>query len=90
MTLESPGSYNPDNHYEITITWSDEDVFSVRPDLNQEQARQVLDAVLKNHDAQIGINWDVLTVTASELFPEPGNLETLKEKLEDEGHEVVW
>ena len=52
----------------ITISWSTEDVQSVRPDLTDEQAATVLDYVLDNHDANEGINWGVLENAADMLF----------------------
>lgn len=55
---------------EITITWSIEDVQSVRQDLTDEQASEVLLAVKRGHDATIGINWDVLRDWADHLYPE--------------------
>ena len=45
----------------ITIKWHVEDVLSIRPDLTREQAFDVLYAAKENHDACIGINWDVLS-----------------------------
>ena len=44
----------------ITITWEIEDVKSLDSELTDEQAWEILLLVDKNHDANIGINWDVL------------------------------
>ena len=55
---------------EIAIVWSVEDVLVVRPDLDEDQAYEVLVAAKNNHDANIGINWDVLGHHADWLFPE--------------------
>lgn len=52
----------------ITVTWQIGDVQSVRPDLSDEQARAVLQAVEEGHDATIGINWNVLELAAARLF----------------------
>ena len=52
----------------ITVIWHIEDVQMVRPDLDAEQAYEVLTAVKRNHDATIGINWDVLSTIADILF----------------------
>lgn len=49
--------------------WSASDIQNVRPDLTPEQARQVLDAVERHHDANIGVTWYVLQIHADELFP---------------------
>jgi len=53
---------------EISITWSIDDVKCQRPDLTDEQCSDVLIEIEKNHDATIGINWDVIDCTASYLF----------------------
>ena len=50
--------------------WHIEDVQSVRADLDDDQAHEVLEAVADNFDANVGINWDVLEFWADELFPE--------------------
>ncbi len=52
----------------ISIVWSVEDVLSVRPDLTEEQAWEVLKSIKNHHDATIGINWDVLNITADLLY----------------------
>ena len=59
-----------DGKYYLADEWHIEDVQSVRPNLNDDQASDVLEAVADNHDANYGINWDVLTFWADELFPE--------------------
>lgn len=55
----------------LQIIWVTDDVLSQRPDLTKDQAREVLRAMERNHDANIGVNWDVIDVTASILFPKP-------------------
>lgn len=55
----------------IQITWSIEDVLSVREDLTEDQAEEVLEAVEHNHNASIGVNWDVIEGQANYLFPKP-------------------
>jgi hypothetical protein len=54
--------------HDIGVTWSVEDVREIRPDLTTEQAEQVLQAAQRQHDATIGINWDVLEGHADRLF----------------------
>ena len=54
----------------LVIKWNVEDVQSVRPDLNNEQANDVLYVLAENFDANIGVDWDVITMTAEQLFPE--------------------
>lgn len=51
----------------IEITWTVDDVLEVAPDLNMEQCRQVLARAIDLHDANIGINWEVLEWHASEV-----------------------
>ena len=58
-----------EDNKQIAIVWSIEDVKSVRKDLSDEQAIKVLKFVENNHDANIGVNWDVLEGAASELYP---------------------
>ena len=55
---------------EIAIIWSAADVLEIRPDLSQEQAEDVLVHAHRKHDAGIGINWDVLDVHASWMYPQ--------------------
>jgi hypothetical protein len=58
----------------ITIKWHVEDVQDRRPDLSKEQAIEVLDYLERNHDADTGINWEVIEYAADDLFPEPDDL----------------
>ena len=53
---------------QIAIIWCIEDVKEVRPDLDDDQCWDVLQRVQSKHDANIGINWDVLSIAAAELF----------------------
>lgn len=50
----------------ITIHWDIEDVKSVAPMLTDQEAQAVLDRVKANHDATIGVNWDVISQTIDE------------------------
>lgn len=54
----------------LAVLWQIDDVLSIRPDLTEEQAWEVLRAVRGNHDANIGVNWDVLHFHVADLFPE--------------------
>ncbi|WP_309729919.1 hypothetical protein [Chamaesiphon sp. OTE_75_metabat_556] len=40
--------------------WHVDDVLSINSDLSREQARLVLTMAMDNHDANCGINWEVL------------------------------
>lgn len=53
---------------EITITWSWEDVQENNPRLDKDECCQVLEQVLEDHDANYGINWDIINGTAWNLF----------------------
>ena len=41
--------------------WHVDDVLSINSDLSRDRARLVLTMAMDNHDANIGINWEVLT-----------------------------
>jgi hypothetical protein len=53
----------------ITIEWHVDDVLEQRPDLTMDQARKVLHALKRYHDADLGINWEVIYWTADEFYP---------------------
>lgn len=55
----------------IASLWHVEDVKTIRPDLNEEQSLEVLQACERYHDAGIGINWHVIEHHAKALFPKP-------------------
>jgi len=48
----------------IALVWNTKDVIDVAIKngrlINEEQAKEVLGSVLDNHDANVGVNWDVL------------------------------
>ncbi len=51
----------------IAITWSVDDVLTpgiAPPKTTRKRAREILQEVLRKHDASIGINWDVLREAA--------------------------
>lgn len=53
-----------DSNRKINLVWSVEDVQGVAPGLTEAQAIEVLQTVKRRHDAEIGVNWDVLRETA--------------------------
>ena len=59
-----------DEDDEISIVWSVDDVKEQCGWLTDEQARDVLHNLKHKHDGEIGINWDVITITAQILFGE--------------------
>jgi hypothetical protein len=55
----------------LVILWHIDDVKEVRPDLTDDQCREVLQECQQNHDAGIGIHWDIIRFCADDLYPEP-------------------
>jgi hypothetical protein len=56
---------------EIAIIWSVEDVMQECDWLTKEQALDVLHSIDHNHDATIGINWEVIYYNAEWMYPKP-------------------
>lgn len=56
---------------EIAIIWSIDDVMEECKWLTEEQAYEVLHDIDHNHDACIGINWEVIYYTAEWKYPKP-------------------
>ena len=63
-------STQKNNELSIAIVWHIDDVLGVRPDLSREQAFEVLKQAKRHHDANVGINWEVLSATAEVLYGE--------------------
>ena len=56
----------------IAHMWGIEDVQDLRPDLDEEQAWQVLQRIWRDLDSRDGISWDTIGNTATELYgPKP-------------------
>ncbi len=55
-------------HRHIAAIWGIEDVQSIRPDLSEEQAWEVLQQVDRHKDAELGITWLTLELAADDLF----------------------
>jgi hypothetical protein len=55
---------------QIAVIWCVDDVLSVREDLSEEQALEVLQTARRRYDANVGINWDVLYAHADLLVPD--------------------
>jgi len=55
----------------IVVLWHIDETKGLRPDQSEEQCREVLGQCKDNLDATIGINWDVISDHAEDLFPEP-------------------
>lgn len=61
---------------QVTVIWGIEDVQSVRPDLTDEQAWEVLLECRHLHDCELGFNWLLIDTVADDLFPAPDDTET--------------
>ncbi|MEO8964711.1 MAG: hypothetical protein ABI370_08570 [Gammaproteobacteria bacterium] len=55
---------------QISIKWHIDDVLSVRPDLTHLQASKVLEHLKRKHDADVGVNWEVIEAVSDMLFSE--------------------
>ena len=53
---------------QIAYVWGIWDVQDQRPSLTDEQAREVLDRLMDTHDANYGINWEIIDVNIAALF----------------------
>lgn len=51
----------------ITVVWTVDDVWSVRPELTLEQAQEVLKQVKEEHEAPIGPHWRLIERAVWEL-----------------------
>lgn len=57
---------------EISIVWSIEDI-KERDDqelLSEDDCREILDAMKRTHDANIGINWEVIDIYIENFLSE--------------------
>lgn len=69
-SVTAPEDRPHDPTRQIHVIWDIADVQSIRDDLSDEQALHVLHEARRRHDANIGINWDILKIHADELYPE--------------------
>lgn len=53
----------------VLFSWEIADVKAVRPDLDDEACRQVLEGCDDCHDASIGMNWDLIESVADNWYP---------------------
>lgn len=56
-----------DDSNQITITWHVDDVKHLDKTLRHDQCLRVLELADLNHDANIGINWEVLKILIDEV-----------------------
>ena len=55
---------------QVAVIWSIEDVKSLRPDLTDDQAWEVLEQAYDVHDCEWGFTWTHLQTVADDMFPE--------------------
>ena len=65
-------------------SWHVDDILCRRPDLNIDQCREVLQLIDRRRDASIGINWDVIDIFAADCYPEPDNLDAVRDQAEED------
>jgi hypothetical protein len=56
--------------HQVAIVWCVEDVQQNRPDLNADQAWEVLQECRSQHDCDIGFTWEFIDIVAEQLYPE--------------------
>jgi len=59
------------NRRHVAVIWSIEDVQNVRPDLDDDQAWEVLQACRDRHDCEWGFTWTFIEDVANEMFRKP-------------------
>lgn len=58
-----------DKERAIAAIWQTGDVQTIRPDLDEDQAWEVLQRVDHYCDAEFGITWDIIRQNAEDVFP---------------------
>lgn len=66
-------------HGYIASIWHIDDVKEVHPGFTDAQAMETLESVQRNHDAEIGINWEVLRLHADFIQRKQGEPEPAPE-----------
>ena len=56
---------------EAAVIWAIEDVQSVREDLSDDQAWEVLLQCKRVHDCNHGFTWELIEAVADSMFPTP-------------------
>ena len=74
----------PDADY-ISIVWCTEDIQFRRPDMTVEQCREVLKALDDSHNAEYGINWDLIDFIADSCYSAPDDLDELRDAVYPDG-----
>jgi hypothetical protein len=53
----------------VAVVWCAEDVQQMRPDLDYDQAWEVLQECLRVHSCESGFTWGLIDLVAASLFP---------------------
>lgn len=67
----------------LISTWRIDDVKSIAPWVSDDEAVEILASVADNHDANLGINWEVIEFWVDNLYPEPDNWTDPEDEDED-------
>ena len=67
----------------IDFGWDIADVQRQRPDLTDAQALEVLEHCQQHHDCEYGMSWTTIEMAAADLYPEPDNIDALREAHEE-------
>ena len=67
----------------IDLGWDIADVQRQRPDLTDAQALEVLKHCQQHHDCEYGMSWTTIEMAAADLYPEPDNIDALREAHEE-------
>lgn len=63
--------------------WHVEDIQGVCPDLTVDECEQVMIFLASSHDANTGINWEVIEAAASSVFPDKTFDDNDEDEVED-------
>ena len=64
---------------QVAVIWSIEDVQGTRPDLNDDQAWEVLQQCERVHDCDVGFTWLLIEIVADDMFALPEDSQTAEE-----------
>jgi len=70
--FQNGDKYGIDIDVGVAFSWHISDVKQERPHLTDAQAMEILEQMKNNHNAEIGVTWDVIRTTSDTLFPEGG------------------
>jgi hypothetical protein len=55
---------------QVAVIWCTDDVLEIRPDLNDDQAWEVLQRCYDKHDCDLGLTWAGIEAVADDMFPQ--------------------